>query len=89
MNRIARRYPVPLATALLLAAPALFLTLFLAYPLQGILRESFTQPGTGAGGLKDVDRGQLLPESDSGLRRWQAAVSTLLTIIVAFPCART
>lgn len=67
--------------ALLLPALA-FLTVFLAYPLQGILRESFAQEG-GIGPLTEdtyfVER--------AWFTAWQASVSTALTLVLALPVA--
>jgi len=70
-------------SALLLLAPALiFLGVFLAYPLQGILRESLGQEG-GFGPLTQdtyfLERGWFTA--------WQATVSVVLTLVLALPVA--
>jgi len=68
---------------LALLAPALaFLTLFVGYPLWGILNESFAQGG-GFGPL--VEDTYFLERA--WFTTWQAAVSTMLTLILAVPVA--
>jgi len=74
------------ATALLLAAPTLFLALFLFYPLQGILRESFERSGSNLEGLRPLIENRYYLER-LWFTTWQAGVSTVLTVAVALPCA--
>jgi thiamine transport system permease protein len=74
------------ATALLLAAPTLFLALFLFYPLQGILRESFERSGSNLQGLRPLVENRYYLER-LWFTAWQAGVSTVLTLAVAIPCA--
>ncbi len=69
---------------LLLLPPALFLGVFLVYPLQGILRESFF--GEFGGSLKPLFDDRYYLER-AWFTTWQAAVSTLLTLGLALPCA--
>lgn len=72
--------------SLLLLAPAVFFALFFAYPLIQILAESFKRS---EGGLVEF----LVVLRDPMLRKvamftfWQAAISTLITILVALPGA--
>lgn len=78
--------PRPGAAWLVLACPLVFLAAFLVYPLEGILRESLFGGGRG---LEDL---QPLVEDTFFLERawftvWQAAVSTVLTLGLALPCA--
>jgi thiamine transport system permease protein len=72
-------------TIALLTLPALFLAVFMGYPLQGILRESFF--GEAAhGGLRPLWQDSFYLER-LWFTAWQATVSTLLTIAIALPCA--
>ena len=75
-----------MATALLLAAPSLFLILFLFYPLQGILRESFVRSGSDLEGLRPLVENRYYLER-FWFTTWQAGLSTVLTITVALPCS--
>jgi thiamine transport system permease protein len=75
-----------LVTLALLALPLLFLALFLAYPLQGIVRESFFREGSSLSDLRPLVRDSYFPER-AWFTLWQAAVSTLLTLVLALPCA--
>ena len=69
--------------ALWLAAPAfVLLAVFLVYPLQGILRESFGR----AGGLGPLVEDTYFLER-AWFTAWQAALSTLLTLLLAVPLA--
>ena len=69
--------------ALWLMAPAfVLLALFLAYPLQGILRESFGR----AGGLDPLFDGPYYLER-AWFTAWQATLSTILTLCLALPLA--
>jgi len=69
--------------ALALLAPALlFLAVFLAYPLQGILRESFTQEG----GFGPLTEDTYFLER-AWFTAWQATVSAGLTLVLALPVA--
>lgn len=67
--------------ALLLPALA-FLAVFLAYPLQGILRESFAQEG----GIGPLTEDTYFLER-AWFTAWQASVSTALTLALALPVA--
>jgi thiamine transport system permease protein len=71
---------------LLLAGPGLFLALFLLYPLQGILRESFFREGTSLDDLHPLVDGTFFLER-AWFTLWQAAASTALTLALALPCA--
>ena len=81
---VARR--AALAPWALLAVPAAFILLFLAYPLQNILRESLFGESASLHDLRPL-------WSDSYyLQRlwftaWQAAASTAITLLLALPCA--
>ncbi|MBA4179410.1 MAG: iron ABC transporter permease [Anaerolinea sp.] len=71
---------------MLLALPLAFLGAFLLYPLQGIIRESLL------GETASLDDLRPLWEDSYYLERlwfttWQAALSTLLTVGLALPCA--
>ena len=69
--------------ALWLMAPAfLLLAVFLVYPLQGILRESFGR----AGGLDPLFEDTYYLER-AWFTAWQAALSTVLTLLLAVPLA--
>ncbi len=69
--------------ALLLAAPAfLLLAVFLVYPLEGILRESFSREG----GIDPIFEDSYYLER-GWFTLWQAAVSSLLTLLLAVPLA--
>lgn len=69
--------------ALALLAPALvFLAIFLAYPLQGILRESFGQEG----GFAPLTQDTYFLER-AWFTAWQATVSAGLTLALALPVA--
>lgn len=69
--------------ALALTAPALaLLAVFLAYPLQGILRESF-----GRGGGFDVVLGDSYYLGRLWFTTWQATASAVLTLLLALPLA--
>jgi thiamine transport system permease protein len=69
--------------ALWLIAPAfVLLAVFLAYPLQGILRESFGRTG----GLDPLFEGTYYLER-AWFTAWQATLSTLLTLCLAVPLA--
>jgi len=69
--------------ALLLAAPAfLLLAVFLVYPLEGILRESFSREG----GIDPLFEDSYYLER-GWFTLWQAAVSSLLTLLLAVPLA--
>ncbi|MEP7215748.1 MAG: iron ABC transporter permease [Anaerolineaceae bacterium] len=71
---------------MLLALPLAFLLLFLAYPLQNILRESLFGESASTRDLS------ALWSDDYYLQRlwfttWQAGVSTAITLCLAMPCA--
>jgi thiamine transport system permease protein len=80
------QFPTRLVTLALLALPLLFLALFLAYPLQGIVRESFFREGSSLSDLRPLVRDSYFLEG-AWFTLWQAAVSTLLTLVLALPCA--
>lgn len=70
----------------LLAAPVVFVLVFLVYPLQGIVRESFFGANGSVAGLKPlIENTYFLQRAWFSL--WEAAASTVLTLAVALPCA--
>lgn len=72
--------------ALALLTPALaFLLLFLVYPLQGILRESFFGEDAN-GGLGPLFEDSYYLER-AWFTLWQAMVSAAVTLVLAVPCA--
>jgi thiamine transport system permease protein len=72
--------------ALILLAPALaFLLLFLVYPLQGILRESFFGEAA-SGGLGPLVEDSYYLER-AWFTFWQASLSAAITLVLALPCA--
>lgn len=75
-----------LVTCGLLAAPLVFVALFLVYPLQGIVRESFFGSEGSLAGMKPLVDGTYFLER-AWFSLWQAVLSTVLTLVVAMPCA--
>ncbi len=71
---------------LLLGPPLAFLGVFLLYPLQGILRESFFREGASLTDLRPLIDDTFYLER-AWFTLWQAALSTILTLAVALPCA--
>ncbi|MEQ1786548.1 MAG: iron ABC transporter permease, partial [Acidimicrobiales bacterium] len=75
------------SAALLLAPPIAFLVLFFAWPVANIIAEGLR----GDAGWDLTGVGDVL--GDAGLRQvawftlWQAAASTLLTLLLGLPCA--
>jgi thiamine transport system permease protein len=69
-----------------LAPPVVFLTLFLLYPLQGIVRESFFREGASLDDLRPLWRDTFFLER-GWFTFWQAAVSTALALGLAMPFA--
>lgn len=81
-----RRWRDALPAVALLAIPLGFLALFAIYPLQGIVRASFFREGSSLSDLHPlVADGYFLERA--WFTFWQAAVSTVLTIALALPCA--
>ncbi len=78
--------PAWAVTLALLAVPLAFLALFAAYPLQGIIRESFFREGSSLSDLKPLVADSYFLER-AWFTLWQAAASTLLTLVLAMPCA--
>lgn len=81
-----RGWPRPRAAWLVLLPPLVFVALFLAYPLQGIMRESFAGESRNLSDLRPLVEGTFYLER-AWFTLWQAAVSTLLTLALALPCA--
>jgi len=67
--------------------PAIFFLLFYFYPLSGILVKSFSLQGDGNLAFLDQVFGSPRMMKVIWFTFWQAGVSTLLTLICAFPCA--
>lgn len=81
-----RSWLEPAQPWLLLAVPLTFLALFLAYPLQGIVRESLLGETASTADLRPLwEDGYYLERL--WFTTWQAALSTLLTVGLALPCA--
>ena len=70
----------------LLAAPLAFVALFLVYPLEGIVQQSFFGENGSLAGLKPLVEDTYFLER-AWFSLWEAAVSTVLTLLVALPCA--
>lgn len=71
---------------LLLAVPFGFLLVFLVYPLEGILRESFFRAGFSLSDLHPLVADTYFLER-AWFTLWQAVVSTAITLLLALPCA--
>lgn len=75
-----------LVTAAVASLPLCYLVAFLLYPLQGILRESFFAHGAEVSDLRPLVEDTYYLER-AWFTVWQAALSTLLTLVLALPCA--
>jgi len=78
--------PAVAVTGLLLAVPAIFLCLFFIYPLQGILRESFFGQGASLSDLSPLVTDPYFAQR-AWFTLWEAAASTVLTLLISLPCA--
>ncbi len=81
-----RRFHDGLTIAGLLAAPAGFVLVFLAYPLGGMLRESFFRAGVGVDDIRPLWEDAYFRER-AWFTLWQAVASTGITLILAMPAA--
>ncbi len=70
----------------LLAAPVAFVAVFLAYPLGGMLRESFFRAGAGFDDIRPLWEDAYFRQR-AWFTLWQAAVSTVITLALAMPAA--
>lgn len=70
----------------LLAVPAAFVAVFLAYPLAGMLRESFFRAGASFDDVRPLWEDAYFRER-AWFTLWQAVVSTAVTLVLAMPAA--
>ena len=70
----------------LLGLPLVFVALFLGYPLAGIIRESFFGANGSLAGLKPLVQDTYFLQR-AWFSLWEAALSTILTLLIALPCA--
>jgi len=83
---VTTRLPGGVAVFGLLAAPAAFVAVFLAYPLGGMLRESFFRAGAGFDDIRPLWEDPYFRER-AWFTLWQAMVSTAITLVLAMPAA--